>query len=195
MSDKKLWLDFLSGSDEAFRLIYDSHVQHLFKYGCHFTNDEELIKDCMHDMFIDLHYYRSNLGTIDNIKGYLLVSLKRKIINKLDQRKKIKTISLEDIPFDFIFTGENDFDNEIENDRANHLKKTMQELTPRQREAIFLRYISGLDYHELSNILKVNYQAARNLVYRGMEKLRENMNKNSLFLWFFLQKLTMGKKN
>jgi RNA polymerase sigma factor (sigma-70 family) len=189
ISDQELWSDFVSGNDEAFRLIYDSHVQHLFKYGCHFTSDEELVQDCIHDMFIDLHFYRSKLSpNNNNIRGYLLVALKRKIIKKLDQEKRIKTI-LEDVPFDFVFTPEDSPDNETGADKIKYLEKALQELTPRQREAIFLRFVSGLDYNELSNILHINYQAARNLIYRGVEKLREKFEQKSLFLWSFLLKI------
>ena len=79
-SDTFLWNDFIKGNDNAFRLIYNNHVQSLFKYGCKFTRDEALVKDCIHDVFIDLSKYRSGLGPTNNIKLYLFKSLKRKRI-------------------------------------------------------------------------------------------------------------------
>jgi len=76
-SDTLLWNDFKEGNEDAFRLIYNSHVRSLFKYGCNFTHDEALVKDCIHDVFIDLSKYRSGLSATNNIKLYLYKSLKR----------------------------------------------------------------------------------------------------------------------
>ena len=82
-SDTFLWNDFIKGDENAFRLIYLQYVQSLFKYGCNFTRDEALVKDCIHDVFIDLSKYRSDLSSTNNIKLYLFKSLKRKIIRSL----------------------------------------------------------------------------------------------------------------
>lgn len=63
--------------------------------------------------------------------------------------------------------------------------KSLLTLSPRQKEAIYLKFVSDLSYVDLSKVMKLNYQSARNLVFRGLEKLRESYPK-SLFL-FFLQ--------
>ena len=59
----------------------------------------------------------------------------------------------------------------------------MGELSDRQREAIYLRYVSGLSYEELSEVLQLNYQSARNLIHRGIEKLRKIYYEESLSLF------------
>lgn len=87
-SDTQLWSDFLSGSEKAYKIIYDTHVQSMFKYGSHFTKNDEIIHDCIHDVFIDLHKYRTNLQTTNNIKKYLFISLKRKLFKILNWKKR-----------------------------------------------------------------------------------------------------------
>jgi RNA polymerase sigma factor (sigma-70 family) len=194
-SDELLWTDFIDGHDEAYKKIYDSHIQSLFMYGCHFTIDEYLVQDCIQDLFIDLHNYRSKLGKTNNIKAYLFLSLKRKIIKKLDQEKKRKSINIDNLPFDYSLFVEDDAVNELNAKRIEYLEKAMAELSARQKEAIYLKFVSGLSYEELCSVLHMNYQAARNLVYRGMEKLRESCNRNSLFLWFSMMKKMFIPKN
>ena len=186
--DELLWADFVSGNDEAYRVIYVSHIQSLFKYGCHFTTDEHLIQDCIHDLFIDLYNYRSRLNKTDNIKIYLFVSLKRKIIKHLEKEKKRNSVKSEEISFEYSLVADNSEENELNEMRIQYLEKAMKELSARQKEAIYLKYVTGLSYEELCNVLNLNYQAARNLVYRGMEKLRESCTKNSLLLWLMLTK-------
>ena len=42
----------------------------------------------------------------------------------------------------------------------------------REQEAIRLRFVENMDYHEIGQVLEVNTQSAHNLVFRAMEKLR-----------------------
>ena len=193
-SDTILWNNFIKGDEDSFRLIYNYHVQPLFNFGCNFTHDKELVKDCIHDIFIDLSKYRSKLGQTDNIKLYLFKSLKREIIRALNKGKLFGTIDSENIPFNYPgYTDDNHMEDESE-DRHQHLETALETLTSRQKEAIFLKFVSGLSYEELSVVMKLNYQSARNLVFRGLEKLRENYPKKLLLVFFPLPHLRLKIK-
>ena len=183
-SDTLLWNDFKKGNEDAFRLIYNSHVRSLFRFGCNFTQNEALVKDCIHDVFIDLSKYRSGLSATNNIKLYLYKSLKRKIIYSINKNGIFGTIDPEKLPFHYSISVEDELiDNEFEQQRYQLLDKAMLTLSPREKEAIFLKFVSDLSYEELSKVMKLKYQSARNLVFKGLEKLRESYPK-SLFLFF-----------
>ena len=49
----------------------------------------------------------------------------------------------------------------------------MNHLTRRQRQAITLYYLEERKYDEICDIMKMNYHSVRNLMHRGMLKLRE----------------------
>lgn len=185
--DKQVWADFLAGSEEAFQMIYDTHVQLLFKYGCHFSADEDFIKDCIQDLFLDLLHYRSKLGRTDNIKAYLLASLKRKIFKKSLQKEKSKITLIADLPFDYSLVTTDVDESAVDEHRVSMLSKAMQELSSRQKEAIYLRYVVGLGYEELSRALHLNYQTTRNLVYKSMEKLRASLKEPKNLLLMILR--------
>lgn len=184
-SDTLLWNDFIKGNEDAYRLIYNNHVRSLFKYGCNFTRDEALIKDCIHDVFVDLSKYRSGLSKTNNIKLYLFKSLKRQIIRSLSRGGIFGTIDAEKLAFHYTVSYEDEMvDNESEQLRYQQLDEALSTLSPRQREAIYLKFVSDLSYEEISKVMQLNYQSARNLVFRGLEKLRESYPK-SFFLFFF----------
>ena len=184
-SDTQLWNDFTKGDEGAFCKIYNSYVQSLFKYGCNFTPDEALIKDCIHDVFIDLSKYRSSLSSTNSIKLYLFKSLKRKIVCSLCEKKKFGTIDHEKLPFYYSISTEDEIiEDDLEQQRYYQLNKALSALSPRQKEAIYLKFVSDLGYEEIGQVMKLNYQSARNLIFRGLEKLRESYPKN-LFLFFF----------
>jgi len=187
-SDTLLWNDFIKGNEDAFRIIYNNHVHSLFRFGCHFTINEALVKDCIHDVFIDLAKYRSGLGTTNNIQLYLFKSIKRKIIRAQRKSGLFDPIDMEKLPFYQTLSSE-ELSVESETDRLVYLKldKALSDLSPRQKEAIYLKFNSGLSYEELSQVMQLNYQSARNLVFRGIEKLRESFPKNMLLLFFLKQ--------
>lgn len=194
MPDSELWNEFISGSDEVFQYIYHTHIQQLYKFGKHFTRDEELVQDCIQDLFIDLHKYRSKLTKTNNIKLYLFVSLKRKIIRVRGKEEKYMKVNSENLSFFYPLNSDDDAESEVQSKRMELLEKAMNELSNRQREAIYLRFVSELSYEELGEVLQMNYQSVRNLIYRGMEKLRESCRQNSLFMIFsFFSKKNLQK--
>ncbi|MEI7422532.1 MAG: RNA polymerase sigma factor [Prolixibacteraceae bacterium] len=183
-SDSLLWNDFKKGNHEAFHAVYKNHVQTLYKYGCNFTQDKALVKDCIHDVFIDLVKYRSALGATNNIKLYLFKSLKRKIVKSLYKRKRFKALEKEDIAFRYDASAEDEIVEDISTQtRSKKLIAAMVFLSPRQREAIYLKFVSNLSYEEISILLEINYQSARNLIFRGVEKLRAALPKEIILVF------------
>ena len=64
------------------------------------------------------------------------------------------------------------------------VEKLLGELSSRQREAVYLRYMLNLDYDEISHVLKMNTDSVRKLVYRALLRLR-HANTSKLPLLFF----------
>lgn len=172
-SETKLWDNFVSGEKEAFKTIYTKHVDELFRFGLHFTQNEDIVSDAIQDVFIDIYNYHPHLRSGDRIKQYLFISLKRKIFRLIKEENKHTIIDLNQIPFSYDLIDSEVETNENENEKLRLLDKAMKKLSDRQREAIYLRYVKGHTYDELSRILEMNYQSTRNLIHRGMNKLRD----------------------
>ncbi len=52
------------------------------------------------------------------------------------------------------------------------VKRLLSQLSPRQREALTLYYIEERKYEDICEIMNMNYQSVRNLMHRGLLKLR-----------------------
>lgn len=83
LSDSLLWKRFLEGDSSAYSQIYNQTVQELFRYGLLYTSDRELVKDCIHDVFVKIYTNRAKLTPTDNIIAYLMVALKNTLFNAL----------------------------------------------------------------------------------------------------------------
>jgi RNA polymerase sigma factor (sigma-70 family) len=173
LSDRELWENFVSGDEEAFKVLYEKYIAVLIHYGNRFSKNEELVRDSVQDLFIDLFRYRAKLKMTDKILPYLMVSLKRILVRRLRQERGGIYASIEKLQYDYPLK-ENDsaWNHESEFDA---LQEALDRLTSRQREAVYLKYVTGLNYEDISMILDINYQSARNIIYRAVQNLRETL--------------------
>jgi RNA polymerase sigma-70 factor (ECF subfamily) len=87
-SDREVWGSFKNGDETAFNYIYRKHVAELFNYGMQIIQDDELVRDCLQGMFIDLRKRRAKLGDVQRIKGYLFTVFHRKLFKQLKRKQK-----------------------------------------------------------------------------------------------------------
>ena len=177
MSDLILWKRLKDGEKSALEQIYRSYAAQLLKYGRKFTRNEQLIEDCVQDLFIELWRNRASVGMTDSIQPYLLLSLRRKVIRQLDKSKKL-VADTEPTENDFeaeISIDQTLIEQEISSERAQQLKAAMENLSKRQKEVIYLKYITGMDYEDISEVMSLNYQSARNLVSSALRALKKQM--------------------
>lgn len=172
---QKLVTEFCAGNDQAFAKLYDLYVNILFNYGMKLTHDQELLKDCIHDVFVKVYSKRNEQNAIKNLSSYLIISLKNRLLDEFRRQtftaeNQVEEFEYrhakEDVENDYIYT-EREL---LQSDKVAHL---MQNLTNRQRQAITLYYLEERKYEEICQILKMNYHSVRNLMHRGMLKLRE----------------------
>ena len=164
---------FQSGDVSAFSTLYDMHINLLFNYGCKLTTDKELLKDCIHDVFVKLYTKKAELGIIDNFKSYLLISLKNKLCDELRKRMYMSDTTAEEVNAIAPTDVEDDYmEEEQRQNEFSLVKRLLDQLSPRQREALTLYYIEEKKYEDICEIMNMNYQSVRNLMYRGLTKLR-----------------------
>ena len=87
----------------------------------------------------------------------------------------------EDI-LDIQFTAEELITNkETESFRTKNISKLLNKLPKRQKEAIYLKYYSGLKATEIAEIMDINYQSVVNILYKALKNLKEEVSILNLF--------------
>ena len=172
-STDTLLASFQAGNMAAFSQLYDLHINILFNYGLKLTIDKELLKDCIHDIFVKLYTKKDELGTIDNLKSYLFISLKNKLCDELLKSMYMSDTAIEDVNAVAPTDVEDDYmEEEQRKNEFSLVKRLLDQLSPRQREALTLYYIEEKKYEDICEIMNMNYQSVRNLMHRGLTKLR-----------------------
>ena len=175
--DSFIWDKFREGNANAFEMIYERNIKVLANYGRRLCQDDEIVKDAIQDMFVDIWRNRANLGATDSIKFYLLKAYRRNLIRKINASKRYSSHE-EEHTFDGAIELSHDVaivEAEMEQETIAQLNKMLNTLPSRQKEAVFLRFYGGLNYTEISETMGINQQSAHNMVFRALSILREKM--------------------
>ncbi|WP_026464200.1 RNA polymerase sigma factor [Adhaeribacter aquaticus] len=172
-----IWGAFRNGSEQAFFYFYDSYFKSLYSYGTQFSKDTSFIKDCIHDLFVQLWDKREKLNEVQAPKAYLFTSLRHRIVKELSSKRN--SFFKNEIPEDYNFEATLDFEKDlIESVTSTEIQEKLlaafNNLPKRTKEAIFLRFYEKLEYDEIAAIMALSeVKYARTLVYRGLAELRE----------------------
>jgi RNA polymerase sigma factor (sigma-70 family) len=184
--DLNLWTAFIQGDREAFNKLYEHSIDLLYSFGLKYTNDEDLVKDCIHDLFLDLYKYRKSLSMEVSVKFYLFASLKRKICSTLKKGSLIVASDSANLSFHICFSAEDTLINyEHQKELLSKLQKELNRLPERQKEVLFLRFNSELNYEEIAVLMNISEATCRTLVYRAVKQLRLKME-NTVMCQFLL---------
>lgn len=180
ISDEKLWELCLTGDKEAFQEVYCRFYSLLYNYGSKLISDKDLVKDCIQDIFIKMIQNSQSLSATPNVKGYLIKALRNKLYDALEKEKVTDDISL----YEETFVADEllsllSFDDTESDYRTKHLMEVFSKLSPHQQEIIYLYYVNELKHDEIAEIMGINYQSSKNLLYRSLSCLRKLYLKNN----------------
>ena len=121
-----------------------------------------------------------------------------------DRKNNLFNVFRKDITYSQIDTIEPVFaaeytieDEIINNEKKQFLNEKMvrmlEILSPRQREVIYYRFVEGLSYEDICQIMNMNYQSTQNLIQRSLKKLRSTFSKVELqFVLLLLVNIRLG---
>lgn len=139
-----------------------------------------MVKDCIQDVFIKLIQNHHSLSETPNVKGYLLKAFRNKLFDAIEKEKDTDDISLYQEAFyaDDLMSQISFEENEADCHSRN-LMAAFKELSSRQQEIIYHYYINNLNHETIAEVMGINYQSSKNLLYRSLSKLRELYLKNN----------------
>ena len=171
--DVELWVLLIKGDKLALEIMYRRYFPHLLNYGHTISTNEELIKDCIQDLFVNV-FNNSKFRPIDHVKSYLYTALRNNLVYKMSSMKE--TYQLENAEFEIPLT-----DDELEGlfahddtylERSKLLKEAYRKLSANQRHAVYLYYIKELTWEEVAEILGITVHSSMNLIGIAIVKLR-----------------------
>ena len=179
LTDTEIWSLFKKGDNRAFSYIYSENTEKLYRYGLKFTSEITLVEDAIQELFADLIKNRKTLGDTDNILYYLLKSFKRKLLRKIQTENHYEH-NKDAAAYNFEVTWSVEHDLILEEEasqKSKMLETALKELSPRQKEAIYLRYTRELDYNVVAGLMDISVEACRNLISKAITVLKKKIKK------------------
>jgi RNA polymerase sigma-70 factor (ECF subfamily) len=159
--------------DEAYRFVEELFARHqneIYAYLLRMLRDTELAADLTQDAFIKAYRAYDALQKPENARAWLYQIAHRVALDDLRRRRIIRfvplvgearttTPSAEHMVMDARLSGE--------------LQRALERIPPRQRSALLLAELHDLTGTELAATLGVSHVAARALLTRARESLRQ----------------------
>jgi len=171
-SDIELWDSFVQGNQQALGFLFKRYYPLLYQYGSKICPEKTTLEDCIQELFAELWLKKSS-QPVQSVKAYLLQALKYKLYKTFRNRKPTVNVGEDDHEFfelsheDFLITKQDD------EEKLRKIVNAINELPARQKEIIYLRIYKGLSYEEVSEIMQINYQVVRNLLYQALKTFRK----------------------
>lgn len=177
--DEVVWIAFRNNNQEAFAIIYYRFFKVLLQRGLQLSSDRELVKDCIHDLFVEIWKNKSNLAKPLTVKAYLIASIQRKLFRQLKKFRSQKT-EIERFPMEISCSKEDQLISEQHmQDQKYMVNRAVESLTKRQKEAIHLKFYANLSYDEIAGMMKISTDSIYNLISKAINNLQQELYKKT----------------
>lgn len=166
MTKRKLYKKFIN--------IYDAHVSEIFRYCFYKLSNKEGAEDLTQESFSRLWKSFEKGKNIENARAFLYRVAGNLVV---DFYRKKKSVSLDQL-MEKGFDKGNSYKNEIEIkiDALTAMKK-LERISKDYGEAVFLRYVNGLNTKEIAAIMGKSEGNVSVCIHRGIKKLKDMKNK------------------
>jgi len=161
---------YKNGGIEGFEQLYSRLYEPLYCFLFRYTREEQLSIDIVQDTFERLQYIKEDFdqqkGTV---KAFLFQIAYRLMINKLNRRKKWRTL------FPFLVPTES---RRLSADEKLTIQEAILQLPDKQRAVILLVYYHDLPQEEIAQILSIPLGTVKSRLHNAIKTLKEELKED-----------------
>ncbi|MES2418410.1 MAG: RNA polymerase sigma-70 factor [Bacteroidota bacterium] len=167
-SDSEL-IDLLKTSDHtAYTEIYERYYYLMFVFAYKKLRDEDLAKDFVQDLFINLWVKRENVAETAHLAPYLYVSLRNRIMDyfihqKVEHKYIVSLKEASHANTDYLVR---------ENDLKAYIEHEIGKLPQKMRQVFELSRKSNLTYKEIASTLSISEKTVHSQMVNALNRLR-----------------------
>lgn len=167
----EIWMRISDSDETAYQEMYFHFYKRFYVYGRKITLQAHLVEDTIQEVMVYIWQKRDTLSGIVNPAAYFFTFFRNLLFTKM---KRQDTLSDEiSVREDTDASPEKRIlDREDEDAEEEKLTKAFTQLTPRQYEAVFLRYYQGFSYEEIASVMGITVKATYKLMARSLSELK-----------------------
>ena len=160
-----------SAYTELFRATYEA----LYRYAWQFTHDQDAAYDVLQDVFMKLWQVRDRIDPARSLKALLYQMTRNTALNHVRHAKRHAADSLDDALYE---PAETPRPADVLDDGAlaDQVRRWIDELPARRREAFMLSRYQGLSHAEIARIMELTPKTVNNHIVLALQHLRARVH-------------------
>jgi RNA polymerase sigma-70 factor, ECF subfamily len=172
----------LAGERDAFRVLVERHSQQLFRLAYRMTGNEHDAEEVVQEAFLRAYRNLGQFGSRANFGTWAYRIAANYAIDRMRQRKnedsrrKTPTAAEEELeqdPLEAVADERPSPDRlAVNTELRRKMQEALKDLSHSERTAFVMRHWEGCAIEEIAAVLKSTTSAAKNTVFRSVQKLR-----------------------
>jgi RNA polymerase sigma-70 factor (ECF subfamily) len=183
-NDAEIMLRVKAGDDAAFDFLVQKFRRQLIGFMYRMTHSQPIAEELAQEVFLRVYRSRESYSAEAKFTTWMYRIATNLALNHLRDTKTERTevsVSLDEPDedtgrtpdvADHGMTAEEDL---LRRERLAAIRKQVEALPERQRVAVLMHKYQGMDYKEISKVLKLSESATKSLLFRAYETLRETL--------------------
>lgn len=179
------------GNEKVFEQIVREYWPRMFKFALIYTQNNETSQELVQDTFLVLWNNRAILKDNTNLITYLMVVLRNKCLNLLEQTR-IRQLYIEEIDDETIYQRANlyvlhDEASQIVESEDLHkaIERALSKLPEKTREVFMLSRYDGLKNQQIAETKNISQKTVEYHISKALQILKEELPQE-YWIWIFL---------
>lgn len=173
----------LAGDRDAFRVLVERHSPNVFRLAFRMTGNQHDAEEVVQEAFLRAYQKLSQFAARANFGTWVYRIAANYAIDRMRQRKsedanrepapRASEDGVEIDAMSFVPDSAPNPERLAQSEQlAEHMRRALQQLTPAERTAFVMRHWGGSGIEEIAEALKSSSSAAKNTIFRSVQKLR-----------------------
>jgi RNA polymerase sigma-70 factor (ECF subfamily) len=174
----------LAGDREGFRVLVERHSRNVYRLAYRMTGNQHDAEEVVQEAFLRAYQKLSQFASRANFGTWVYRIAANYAIDRMRQKKSedsnraLPARQTEDgVEMDLMSTVPDDAPSPERlaqsGQLATQMRRALSQLTPAERTAFVMRHWGGSGIEEIADALKSSTSAAKNTVFRSVQKLRK----------------------
>ena len=148
----------INGDEKEFKSLFDLLYVGMVQQATFYTNDFAVAEDVVQEIFVRLWEKRDELKEVQNLQGYLLLSVKNRCLNYLEHQQVVDKYK------QYCLLQEVQDNNEDSEQFIENVGRLLEKLPEKRRRVLEMSVLEAKSYAEIAELLGISLNTVKDHV-------------------------------